>query len=152
MHYTYYFAAWCPNVSVNRILEVQGVQVKRLLVNSDFLSSKPARLISFGCVGLKLSLKLNDCCFVYGFLPWNSEVKSKWVIFFFKFCGILRIYIDFTSSLIFQLSSLEWIWRASCDSWIFLWCHFHLLECLNPISIPVFSWYWIFELVKNIFT
>ena len=38
-----------------------------------------------------------------------------------------------TSSLIFQLSSLEWIWKASCDSWIFLWCHFHLLECLNPI-------------------
>ena len=69
MPYTYYFAAWCPSVSVNRILEVQGVQVKRLLVNPDSLSSKPARLILFGCVGLKLSLKLNDCCFVYGFLP-----------------------------------------------------------------------------------
>ena len=79
MYYTYYFAAWCPSVSVNRILEAQGVQVKRLLVNRDFWNSKsvrlssvgcpdfcnsnPVRLISFGCLGFLnsiLPLKLND--------------------------------------------------------------------------------------------
>ena len=79
MYYTYYFAAWCPSVSVNRILEVQEVQVKRSLVNPDFWNSKsvrlssfgfldfcnsnPVRLISFGCLGFLnsiLPLKLND--------------------------------------------------------------------------------------------